>query len=364
MSWTLLVPGALLPAALAPEITRALRAPRLAEHLAAARPAAVQAAAERHAGAAHLSWLAQRYGLPEDLPAAPYAWRAADRDGPAAQPAWVAFCEPVHVLVGRERLRLLALAPEALQPDEDAALLALANEAAAGSAALGLRFERRGGRWYAGASAPLRLDTWPLEAVLGRSLAERQPGGAQARAWRVLSNEIQMMWHASAVNEAREARGARTANALWLHGGGAWRALPAHGLDWLRTDALPGLDGVLQGWHAAGASTAAVGGLAVHGGLFAAWASQDWDAWLAAVPAWEGFLEQELARARAAGAGQIELVLGGTEQTRSLRLPLRAPWWQRWRPAGEGAGLAQRLAEAAADAGAGRTGTALAAHGA
>jgi hypothetical protein len=42
-----------------------------------------------------------------------------------------------------------------------------------------------------------------------------------ARAWRKLQNEIQMLWHISPVNEARQASGLPTINSIWISGIGS-----------------------------------------------------------------------------------------------------------------------------------------------
>jgi hypothetical protein len=383
MKWTLLVPGALLPAALAPEIARALDAPRLAQRLREARPRFPHRAAERSRGAAHWSWLAQAFGLPADPPVtAPYAWRAlaeagaqrAAPEGEAAEPGWIAHCDPVHVVVARDHLLITELGEDALAPAETSALLALANEAAdaarspqASGEPLDLRFAVRAGHWFVRSAHPVALESFPVDAVLGRSVQPHLPEGAQARAWRILSNEIQMLWHASDTNGAREQRGARAVNALWIHGGGSWQALPARDWDRLRVDAGSVDAAVLQGWLQAGAGQSRPGqghrggALAVYRELFSPYAHQAWDAWLARVPAWEERLEQELAEAQRQGATEFELVLCGAQEARSFAIPVRSPgsplaalssWAQRLSRGGAaalrpGSSPWQRLAEAA-----------------
>jgi hypothetical protein len=42
-----------------------------------------------------------------------------------------------------------------------------------------------------------------------------------ARAWRKLQNEIQMLWHISPVNEARQASGLPAINSIWISGIGS-----------------------------------------------------------------------------------------------------------------------------------------------
>jgi hypothetical protein len=378
MKWTLLVPGALLPAALAPEIARAAQAPRLAQRLRQGRWRSGASADERTEGAAHWSWLAQLFGLAGDPPVtAPYAWAALDaadggNNGETAAPAWIAHCDPVHMLIARDHLAITDLGAAPLQALETALLLDLANGAAAEAPAheaLDVRFCVRQGHWFVYSSRPLALQAAPLDAVLGRSVLERLPGGAHARPWRILSNEIQMLWHASAVNESREQRGARPVNALWIHGGGARQALAPRERVGLHMKDMPANTAlVLQGWQAASAdapSPDAQVTLSVHAELFAPFAHQDWDGWLARLPGWEERLEHELAQAQRAGASVFELVLCGQQQTRSLTIGLRAAGaplaalntWARRLALGRagtgqraGAELARILAESAAPA--------------
>lgn len=345
-SRTLVVAGALLPAAQAAPLLAAARVPRLAARLGSARLQASEQAGARSQGAAHWSWLARRFGLPDDPPVtAPYAWRALGSGtgaeveaGAGAEAAWIAHCEPIHIVVARDHLRAIDLGVEPLAPAESATLLALANEAAreAARAAHGgmppLRFAVRAGHWFVHAPAALSIHCHPLDAVLGRSIQGLLPQGAHARAWRVLENEIEMMWHASAVHAAREERGAPTANGLWLHGGGPWRALPAHGLA-LPQDARAACgtaaqrDGaILQGWLQAGAAGAAGahGTLDLDHGLLGAFVQRAWDPWLEGLAALEDRVELEMQRAARDGAAALDLVLCGAHEARTYRLPLRA----------------------------------------
>jgi hypothetical protein len=63
------------------------------------------------------------------------------------------------------------------------------------------------------------------ERALGEDLYEHLPQGSEARRWRVLFNEVQVLLHQHPLNAARRARGVPPVNSLWFWGGGA---LPAH----------------------------------------------------------------------------------------------------------------------------------------
>ncbi len=342
MKWTLVAPGSLLPPALAPGLVQAMRAPRLAKWLAAARPLATLRARERSAGAAHWSWLARAFGLDEDPPiTGPYAWHG-DDEAPAPGP-WIAQCEPVHLALARDHFVVHDLGAAPLDGAETTQLLALANEAlqapavrAALPPGANARFALRGTAWFLLSDQALALQTVALDAALGQSAQERMPSGAAARGWRILDNEIQMLWHASEVAAAREQREAPAANALWIHGGGIWRPLPASSIS-ASTSGFRVADdsadaAVLQGWMrasaardcAGAAATAGAGNtISVYRGLFVPFACQAWESWLEAIGEFEERVAQDMARAREQGASQLDLVLCGSLHTRTLRLPLR-----------------------------------------
>ncbi len=374
MDWTLLVPGALLPAPLAPELTRALQAPRLVRWLLDARAAPEPAGAGDLAlapGATttpHWAWLAAAFGLDSDAPVtAPYAWHGAAAPEPASAPdgaTWIARCDPVHMAIARDHFVVTDLGAAPLRADEARQLMAEANAALAARAAQDgtgpLRLAARAGHWYLLAAAPLQLRTFALDGVLGRSAQDRLPTGTDARRWRILANDVQMCWHASAVTAAREDAGQRSANALWLHGGGRWQPLAAARAVQLRMPADSAEAATARGWldaARAGAPAPAPAPralpdnatVALERTLFDAHAHQAWETWLARLPQLEERIDAERAAARAAGARDLRLVLCGTHQARSIALPLAAGWrpWPHRVPRQPGPLLQRWLAEAA-----------------
>lgn len=71
-------------------------------------------------------------------------------------------------------------------------------------------------QWIVGLDwAPEVTTTHPLRRV-GRSIDGYLPQGPDARRWRALTNEVQMLLHEHPVNLAREARGERTINGVWF----------------------------------------------------------------------------------------------------------------------------------------------------
>lgn len=179
--------------------------------------------------------------------------------GDAAGAAWLR-ADPAHVRADINGARLLGSGERLgiAQADVDAFLPAL--KPIFGDAGMTLDAPVPA-RWY------LRL---PREAVLpifsdpyralGEDLFEHQPQGGEARRWRALSNEAQVILHNHPHNADRRERGFVPMNALWFWGGGVLpdqvstslrrmhsddhelRALCA--LAGIRADALPSAFGV------------------------------------------------------------------------------------------------------------------------
>jgi len=157
-------------------------------------------------------WLLEAFSVArqQDWPSAPFALLG--DGGTPGEDFWL-HAEPVHLRADRDRLVIA-----------DSTLLDISmEEAQALAQSVNSHFEpdlhlepARANRWYARLSAPPGQPTVPLSAILGRSL---EPGSA-AIGWHAIMNEIQMLLHEHAVNEAREARGAPAINGVWLWGGG------------------------------------------------------------------------------------------------------------------------------------------------
>jgi hypothetical protein len=76
------------------------------------------------------------------------------------------------------------------------------------------------GRWLAHADVFQGLATASPDRVLGRNLVTWMPDAAQASGLIRLISEMQMLLYNHPVNDAREARGALSINAIWLSGSG------------------------------------------------------------------------------------------------------------------------------------------------
>jgi len=75
-------------------------------------------------------------------------------------------------------------------------------------------------RWYFSPNDVPSLKTSNLGDAFGRNLDLFLPSGPDARRWGSLMNEIQMLWHDSPVNLAREKEGKLPISGIWLSGGG------------------------------------------------------------------------------------------------------------------------------------------------
>lgn len=135
---------------------------------------------------------------------------------------WWMRCDPVHLRADRDQL--LVFHPHTLHVTsaEAAALAVSINAHFAGD---GWRLHMaHPERWYLAVSDDPGVRNYDLAEVCGRAMGAYMPTGARARQWRALLNELQMLLHTHAVNQAREAKGQPTINGAWLWGGGT---LPA-----------------------------------------------------------------------------------------------------------------------------------------
>lgn len=324
MRYVVVVPGALLPAAIAPAVSARLEHGPFARRLARGRSQVVTPSASD--GAPHLAWLWSRFGGRGTPVTAPYAWRALDRHRAAALSATAALwhADPVHFALARDHVLVTALTDAPPDRDETEALASQAAAAAAEcGAALHVCDE---GDWFIAFDPPWSIEAVPLTGALGRSAYELMPSGADAARWRKLLTEIQMRWHTLPLNAKREAEGRPTINGLWLHGGGAWQPLRERPFVAVVAD-----DPVMQGWamasgatvvDAAGADDVAPVGdvLAYFPALAAAHAAQDWDGWVLGFERLGAVLEARVKRAFARGFERVELALAGRHRLRLIEL--------------------------------------------
>jgi len=70
--------------------------------------------------------------------------------------------------------------------------------------------------WFLRADDWSALRTATMDAACGHNIDIWMPKGDHERAWRKLQNEIQMLWFSHAINEAREMRGEKVINSVWI----------------------------------------------------------------------------------------------------------------------------------------------------
>jgi hypothetical protein len=167
----------------------------------------------------------------EDPPVAPVTryLDTGERDA-----AWYLRADPVHLRADINKVLLFDADAFQLSPEE---ALALAAEVRPTLASLdGELIVGDPRRWYLRLSHPVAVRTRCLSEAVGRDLQPLLPEGERRSEWRRLLNELQMVLHASPVNQAREARGDPAINSLWLWGGGRLPAIPERRWDRVCSD--------------------------------------------------------------------------------------------------------------------------------
>ena len=206
------------------------------------------------------AWLNDSFGL-EDEPIAAGALTLLAAGGEPADAVWTR-ADPVHLRLMRDRLVLVPPAALRIARDEAEVLVAALNHHFGERLALQVVDEQR---WVARLPAPMEVATQAPLPLAGCDVAGALPSNAASPAHQIL-NEAQMVLHAHAVNEAREARGEPPVNSLWLWGGGtAPRAAAA-------------------GWQSLSAVEPIALGLARAGGIRARAAPANAEAWLDRLP--------------------------------------------------------------------------------
>ena len=251
---TLALPSALPPAPLAPDLIRTLQAPALATLLSRHSHMQVTSFDSEQRVWPHEAWLAGALGLDAGQ-GAPFAVAAIHGSGlaaDAAQGRWF-IVQPAHVQLARTHMLLTDPRQLRLNEEEARALFDSARPC----------FEEVGGTllyagadlWFARVDSWTALDTASPDAAIDQNLSDWLPQGESARSCRKLQNEIQMQWHEHPANQAREQRGQRVVNSVWIWGGTnaggdagprptaplATASNPADSAAWLQALATPSL---------------------------------------------------------------------------------------------------------------------------
>jgi hypothetical protein len=304
---TLVLPFALPPPELAPDLVRALTAPSLAALLSRASGAPRATFDDDARALPHELWLARTLKLSGQKAAfAAAAMRGFGLD-PGLEPAAWLIVNPAHIEIARSHLSLHDLRKLQLQESDARVLFDAARPL----------FEELGHTllygdaqtWFLRATGWEQLETSTPDVVLGMNLGDAMPAGDEARAFRRLQNEVQMLWFEHPVNTARAARGLAPVNAIWPWGAGgestASRQLAVcAGPAWLEAMADQVLDDPHEILIASGDALLLCGALTGPG------LAGEWSAWLDAMHALEsGLFAPTLALLQAGKVKSVRLVL-------------------------------------------------------
>jgi hypothetical protein len=145
-----------------------------------------------------------------------------------------------HLIADRDRLMVRAGPEQRLNVDEAEAIAASFNNA---FAADGWRLHAHAGALVLRSGQALPPGLVPLSELSGHYLDDFLPGGPDARQWRALLNELQMLLFEHPVNERRQAASQAPVNGLWFWGCGSAIARLPRVADVIASDA-PVLRGI------------------------------------------------------------------------------------------------------------------------
>lgn len=213
MYFELILPGLDWPAGPGPHPADDLALPALAKLLSLADPVWQPRSSPE-------TQLAERFGLAGRLPLALFR-RLGERVAAADGGHWLC-CDPVHLHFSRDTLLLADAGGLAITRAEADTLIDGLN---ATFADIG-RFEApEPDRWYIHLTEAARPAFHPLADVNGRPVQLFLPEGDDVTHWARLSNELEVWLFSHPVNTARETRGQRTINGVWLWGNGPATAI-------------------------------------------------------------------------------------------------------------------------------------------
>lgn len=232
---SLVLPFALPPPELAPDLIRAMQAPALAALISRSASRQQLPVDDNIRALPHEAWLARTLkasadGTPALASAVMRGYGLAQQEG-----SWF-IIHPAHTQIARSHLLMADLRRLQLSEAHGRALFDLARPYFDDAGKTLLYGDA--GTWFMRADDWAALDTATPDAAVGLNLTDWMPRGEASRAFRMLQNEVQMLWFEHPANAEREARGLPAINSFWPWG--AARAGAA--LDTSRlasSDALP-----------------------------------------------------------------------------------------------------------------------------
>jgi len=167
----------------------------------------------------------------EDAPIAAIS-RLVDDDH-SQQGLWMR-ADPVHLAADREGVVLMDETSFTLDQHD---ALVLAAEIKEILAERGFMLEApTKNRWYIKLEELPSIKTTPIHEVVGRDIHQYMPTGENKQQWAQLMNEIQMVLHASQLNENRQQRSELPINSVWFWGAGELPQLTQHSWTKIFTD--------------------------------------------------------------------------------------------------------------------------------
>ncbi|MBF8176975.1 MAG: hypothetical protein K2Y13_10075 [Burkholderiaceae bacterium] len=165
----------------------------------------------------HETWLARQFGLGSTGDTSPAAaHNAMTAYGlPSADGTWF-ILQPVHLHIARDHLVLTDTQQLQLAEEDARSLFEVIQPLFAETGQTLLYGDAQ--TWFLRADELSALQTSTPGAACGHNIDIWMPKGEKARDWRRLQNEVQMHWHAHPTNEAREMRGLKPVNSVWLWG--------------------------------------------------------------------------------------------------------------------------------------------------
>lgn len=221
---SLVLPFALPPAELAPDLVRALQMPSFATLLARSTPASPPVDPQLR-NLPHEAWLVHTLGLAAEgsLPFAAASMRGFGLDPGSL--SWF-IVQPAHVEIARSHLSMHDLRSLRLADGHSRALFETAKPV----------FDEYGHTlvygdahtWFMAAGTWTTLKTSSPDLVIGQNLTDFFPTGPGASDFRKLQNEVQMLWFEHQANVERESARMAPVNSFWIWApSGGNTALPA-----------------------------------------------------------------------------------------------------------------------------------------
>ncbi|MCY0910329.1 hypothetical protein [Massilia antarctica] len=215
---SLVLPFALPPPELAPDLVRALQAPALAALISRTASHQQLPVDEDLRALPHEAWLARALALSADGKPAFAAAVMAGYGLAPAQGTWF-IVNPAHTQIARSHMLMADMRRLQLSEAHGRILFDIAKP----------YFDENGmtllygdaGTWFMRADDWADLETSTPDSAVGMNLTDWMPKGPPARAFRKLQNEVQMLWFEHPVNTEREARGQAAINSFWPWGAAA-----------------------------------------------------------------------------------------------------------------------------------------------